>query len=134
MRLQRRSDVTQSLHDFIVDVVCDVLARVSDRARDRARLARTVADDANAVDAQQGGAAVLVVIVFLRNRPGRRLNLFRKRRVVFDDRLKDHSQEGLGHSFREFQRCVPHESVSDDNVRSAIEQIAGRIRELLETA
>lgn len=118
--------VAQDLRlDLLLDPVRDELPGPKDGVADGGRVGPAVADDADAVDAEELGTAVFGVIHLL-------VDLFQVPlheevaelgEDVLGDLVAGHRQDALDDPFRDLEGHVPGEAVTDDDVGDAGEQV-----------
>ena len=110
--------------DDVIEASQHKLAGAEDCVHHRARNARSVRDEACAVDAEERRAAVLVVIVLRVNRLHDRLESHREFGIGFKHLLGNCLEQAFRKTFCEFDHHVADDAVGDDDIRFAVKDAA----------
>src|SRR5262245_37300403 len=114
----------QLLHDLIVQPATGVARGYRQRVLDRPVARRAVADDADAVDAQERSAAVFAVVVAVHQSLQRLLALLAFDIKSGEDFLKRHLHDELEDALASLQHHVADEAIADHDIRGAAVNVA----------
>ena len=121
-----QSEFHEFLFDGVIHVVFAELVRNTNGILDRIGIGPAVTDDRDSLDPEQRRAAEFGIVQppLERAKCILRKNVANLRRQRFLKFLAEHRDERFDQSFAEFQRDVSGESVTDDDVDIALENVA----------